>query len=38
MVRVMQFLDTSGVMPGAAETAFDQTGTRLLAEILDDRG
>ena len=30
MVRVMKLLDSSGVFPGAAEGAFDQTGTRLL--------
>jgi aminoglycoside phosphotransferase (APT) family kinase protein len=37
MVRVMTLLDTTGVFPGAAETAFEQTGTRLLAEILAER-
>lgn len=37
LVRVMKLLDASGVFPGAAETAFDQTGTRLLAEMLDAR-
>jgi aminoglycoside phosphotransferase (APT) family kinase protein len=37
MVRVMKLLDSSGVFPGAAEAAFDQTGTRLLAEMLDAR-
>ena len=37
MVRVMKLLDSSGVFPGAAETAFDQTGTRLLGEMLDER-
>ncbi len=37
MVRVMKLLDASGVFPGAAETAFDQTGTRLLALLLDER-
>lgn len=37
MVRVMKLLDSSGVFPGAAEGAFDQTGTRLLAELLDER-
>jgi len=38
MVRVMKLLDSTGVLPGAAETAFEQTGTRLLAEMLDERG
>ncbi len=38
MVRVMKLLDTTGVFPGAAEGAFDQTGTRLLVQMLDDRG
>ncbi len=38
MVRVMKLLDSSGIFPGAAEAAFDQTGTRLLAELLDERG
>jgi aminoglycoside phosphotransferase (APT) family kinase protein len=38
MVRVMKLLDSTGVFPGAAEGAFDQTGTRLLAELLDERG
>jgi aminoglycoside phosphotransferase (APT) family kinase protein len=38
MVRVMKLLDSSGVFPGAAEGAFDQTGTRLLALLLDERG
>lgn len=37
MVRVMKLLDSTGVFPGAAEAAFDQTGTRLLAEMLDAR-
>jgi aminoglycoside phosphotransferase (APT) family kinase protein len=37
MVRVMKLLDSTGVFPGAAEGAFDQTGTRLLAEMLDER-
>ena len=35
MVRVMKLLDSSGVFPGAAEGAFDQSGTRLLGEMLD---
>lgn len=38
MVRVMKLLDSSGVFPGAAEAAFDHTGTRLLAALLDERG
>jgi aminoglycoside phosphotransferase (APT) family kinase protein len=38
MVRVMKLLDSSGVFPGAADGAFDQTGTRLLALMLDERG
>jgi aminoglycoside phosphotransferase (APT) family kinase protein len=38
MVRVMKLLDSTGVFPGAAEGAFDQTGTRLLAQMLDERG
>ena len=37
MVRVMKLLDSSGVFPGAAEDAFDQTGTRLLEQMLDER-
>ena len=37
MVRVMKLLDSSGVFPGAAEGAFDQTGTRLLELLLDER-
>ncbi len=37
MVRVMMLLDASGVFPGAADSAFDQTGTRLLAEMLAER-
>jgi aminoglycoside phosphotransferase (APT) family kinase protein len=37
MVRVMKLLDSTGVLPGAAEGAFDQTGTRLLAQMLDER-
>jgi hypothetical protein len=35
-VRVMKLLDSTGVFPGAAEGAFDQTGTRLLADLLDE--
>jgi aminoglycoside phosphotransferase (APT) family kinase protein len=37
MVRVMKLLDSTGVFPGAAAAAFDQSGTRLLAEMLDER-
>jgi aminoglycoside phosphotransferase (APT) family kinase protein len=37
MVRVMKLLDATGVFPGAADAAFDQTGTRLLGELLDER-
>jgi aminoglycoside phosphotransferase (APT) family kinase protein len=37
MVRVMTLLDRTGVFPGAAEGAFDQTGTRLLEQLLDER-
>jgi aminoglycoside phosphotransferase (APT) family kinase protein len=37
MVRVMKLLDSTGVFPGAAEGAFDQTGTRLLEQLLDER-
>ena len=37
MVRVMKLLDSTGIFPGAAEGAFDQTGTRLLEQMLDER-
>ncbi|MEO7571782.1 MAG: phosphotransferase family protein [Acidimicrobiales bacterium] len=37
MVRVMMLLDSTGVFPGAAATAFEQTGTRLLGAMLDER-
>jgi aminoglycoside phosphotransferase (APT) family kinase protein len=37
MVRVMHLLDQAGIFPGAAEGAFDQTGTRLLEQLLDER-
>jgi aminoglycoside phosphotransferase (APT) family kinase protein len=37
MVRVMTLLDRSGIFPGAADGAFDQTGTRLLEQMLDER-
>jgi aminoglycoside phosphotransferase (APT) family kinase protein len=36
MVRVMKLLDSSGVFPGAADGAFEQTGTRLLAQMLEE--
>ncbi|MFL6205818.1 MAG: phosphotransferase family protein [Acidimicrobiales bacterium] len=37
MVRVMTLLDTTGILPGAADGAFEQTGTRLLEQILDEQ-
>lgn len=37
MTRVMQLLDSSGVFPGAAAAAFDQTGSQLLERLLDER-
>ena len=37
MVRVMQLLDSTGILPGAADDPFDQTGTRLLEQLLDER-
>jgi aminoglycoside phosphotransferase (APT) family kinase protein len=37
MVRVMTLLDHTGILPGAAEGAFDQTGTRLLEQMLEER-
>ncbi len=37
MVRVMHLLDRSGIFPGAADGAFDQTGTRLLELMLAER-
>ncbi len=37
MTRVMQLLDASGVFPGAAEVAYDQTGSQLLERLLDER-
>jgi len=37
MVRVMKLLDSTGIFPGAADGAFDQTGTRLLEQLLDER-
>jgi aminoglycoside phosphotransferase (APT) family kinase protein len=37
MVRVMHLLDSTGVFPGAADTAFDNSGTALLEAILEER-
>lgn len=37
LARVMQLLDSTGVFPGAAEMALDQTGTQLLERILQER-
>jgi aminoglycoside phosphotransferase (APT) family kinase protein len=37
MTRVMTLLDASGVFPGAAEIAYDQTGSQLLERLLDER-
>lgn len=37
MARVMQLLDSSGILPGMAESAFDQTGSQLLRRLLDER-
>jgi aminoglycoside phosphotransferase (APT) family kinase protein len=37
LTRVMQLLDSSGVMPGAAAMAFDHTGSQLLERLLDER-
>ena len=37
MTRVMQLLDSSGVFPGGAAMAFDQTGSQLLRRLLDER-
>jgi aminoglycoside phosphotransferase (APT) family kinase protein len=37
MVRVMTLLDQTGVLPGAAETAFDNTGTTLLEQMLGEQ-
>jgi hypothetical protein len=33
----MLLLDASGVMPGAAAMAYDQTGSQLLRRLLDER-
>jgi aminoglycoside phosphotransferase (APT) family kinase protein len=37
LTRVMRLLDSSGVMPGAAEMAYDHTGSQLLRRLLDER-
>ena len=37
MTRVMVLLDTSGVFPGAAEMAYDQSGSQLLTRLLDEQ-
>lgn len=37
MARVMKLLDSSGILPGMAEGAFDQTGSQLLRRLLDER-
>ncbi len=37
MTRVMKLLDLSGVLPGGAEMAYDQTGSQLLERLLDER-
>jgi aminoglycoside phosphotransferase (APT) family kinase protein len=37
LTRVMNLLDSSGVMPGAAAMAFDHTGSQLLRRLLDER-
>lgn len=37
MTRVLTLLDASGVFPGAAEMAYDQTGSQLLERLLDER-
>jgi aminoglycoside phosphotransferase (APT) family kinase protein len=37
MTRVMQLLDASGVFPGAAAMALDQSGSQLLTRMLDER-
>jgi aminoglycoside phosphotransferase (APT) family kinase protein len=37
MTRVMKLLDASGVFPGAAEMAYDQTGSQLLERLLAER-
>lgn len=37
MTRVMVLLDRGGVLPGATEMAYDQTGSQLLSRMLDER-
>jgi aminoglycoside phosphotransferase (APT) family kinase protein len=37
MARVLQLLDSTGVLPGGAEMAFDQTGSQLLQRLLAER-
>jgi aminoglycoside phosphotransferase (APT) family kinase protein len=37
LTRVMKLLDASGVFPGAAEMAYDQTGSQLLERLLAER-
>ncbi len=37
LTRVMKLLDESGVFPGGAAMAYDQTGSQLLRRILDER-
>lgn len=37
MTRVLKLLDASGTFPGAADMAFDQTGSQLLERLLDER-
>ena len=37
MTRVMTLLDASGVFAGAAELAFDQSGSQLLTRLLDEQ-
>lgn len=38
LTRVMVLLDDAGVFPGAADVAYDQTGSQLLERLLDERG
>lgn len=37
MTRVLKLLDASGVLPGATDMAYDQTGSQLLQRLLDER-
>ncbi|HJR26057.1 MAG TPA: phosphotransferase family protein [Acidimicrobiales bacterium] len=37
MTRVLKLLDSTGVLPGGADMAYDQTGSQLLRRILDER-